>query len=680
MGNVWSYYAGENDVFDKTARLASEAHACSAFYTSFRRSAAKVVLQQDASGSTLEREEVLLSLENWVSEASVLYDEDEEFPTTISMQQELVFDLRTPGDVTRHSANESVPATLEENILKGLSSNPLSTPDSIYKILVQLGKRLGGDEFLRVVGKYPRAARLFASQQLIARSDVSNTFQMNVLRRDFSEAAAVVSKTAYGDSVLETKRNRLKETSKLLKASLDISALSITSALSLSATDLHGLSVSRSTDSFNQVMTNEMLQLLETQRSMERALAIPAGLLVGSSLVETIQKLVTLHPVHRQALLLAVDCAEQFTVPPRQFWWTLLRVLARTDQYDTLLALAGIIRPPIGYVPVVEVILDDSKHDLARNLVEVIQDTNEREQVLALLNESEDSRSDMSDVDVDSKSAKPADIDSDAIDYELVKNPNTSNEIFTCICEKYKGAAFHGDPYFIQHNLMDIKYEEGSDLTEFFLKLENAMKAAPEATESVMTEGQKSIYLYTPCPSRGMTFSVSERVDGSISRTPESIATKNERTLMASEPPTPRTEYINNVCSSCNRPHHNICYCRDLQKDLRDGRTKAGTVVSANVAFKGNSKRDHPYRNTKNRNRGRNGGNNNDKKDKRNNDGGRSGRNDNSDKPRGYDQRKKRGCASVGGDSDSSDNRRKIYVMSATRPARSRSLLLSTHH
>ncbi|POM69551.1 Gag-pol Polyprotein [Phytophthora palmivora] len=130
---------------------------------------------------------------------------------------------------------------------------------------------------------------------------------------------------------------------------------------------------------------------------------------------------------------------------------------------------------------------------------------------------------------------------------------------------------------------------------------------------------------------------------------------------MASRPPAPRTEYINNVCSYYNHPHHNTRYCRGLQKDPRDGRVKAGTVLPTNFAFKGNSKRDHPYRNTKNRNCGRNGGNNSDTKDKRNNDGDRSGRNDNRDKPRGYDQRKKRGCAPDGNDSDSSDNRRKVY-------------------
>ncbi|POM60980.1 hypothetical protein PHPALM_30079, partial [Phytophthora palmivora] len=57
----------------------------------------------------------------------------------------------------------------------------------------------------------------------------------------------------------------------------------------------------------------------------------------------------------------------------------------------------------------------------------------------------------------------------DNMHVRLVKNLTTSYEIFNYICQKYEGAAFHGDPYFIQHYLMEIKYEEGSDLTEFFL-------------------------------------------------------------------------------------------------------------------------------------------------------------------------------------------------------------------
>lgn len=78
----------------------------------------------------------------------------------------------------------------------------------------------------------------------------------------------------------------------------------------------------------------------------------------------------------------------------------------------------------------------------------------------------------------------------------LVKNLVSSYDIFQAICKKYEGVSFHGDPYFIQHLLMEIKYAKGSDLTDFFLKLENAMKAASEATESVLTDAQKSLYLF----------------------------------------------------------------------------------------------------------------------------------------------------------------------------------------
>ncbi|GMF62006.1 unnamed protein product [Phytophthora fragariaefolia] len=71
----------------------------------------------------------------------------------------------------------------------------------------------------------------------------------------------------------------------------------------------------------------------------------------------------------------------------------------------------------------------------------------------------------------------------------LVKDLETSFEIFQAICEKYEGVSSHGDLYFIQGYLMKFKYEEGSDLTDFFIKLEQAMDAGSSATESVMTDG-----------------------------------------------------------------------------------------------------------------------------------------------------------------------------------------------
>lgn len=391
MGAAWSYYA-DSDAFDKAACWSADASHSSSFYTSFRRSAAKVVLQQEASGLTSEREQAQLVLENWVGESAILYDRGEEFPSAVTMPDELSFDASKAGITNTASQNaqkddKTFPPTLEENILRGLCANPLSTTDSIYKVMVQLSKRVRGDEFLRVVGKYPRAVRLFTSEQLRARSDVHTSFRMNVLRGDYSQAASVAGKMAYSSSELDIKRDRLKGVCELLQASLETTTPSISSALMLSADEAHTQSVARSRYSFNLSMTHEMLALLETQSSMEQTLGLPPGLLAGSSLVETIQKLVTLHPAHRQALVLAVDCAEQHEVPPRQFWWTLLRVLARTDQWETLLALAGASRPPIGYVAIVEVMLDNDQHEVARTLLDTIQDPHEYHEVSALLAE-----------------------------------------------------------------------------------------------------------------------------------------------------------------------------------------------------------------------------------------------------------------------------------------------------
>ncbi|OWY99254.1 LOW QUALITY PROTEIN: hypothetical protein PHMEG_00029773, partial [Phytophthora megakarya] len=170
---------------------------------------------------------------------------------------------------------------------------------------------------------------------------------------------------------------------------------------------------------------------------------------------------------------------------------------------------------------------------------------------------------------------------------------------------------FHGDPYFIQRYLMEIKYEEGFDLTEFFLKLENAMQAASDATESVMTKGQKSIYLFHSAPKswkddlriwKGqMKYIPYEDLEQSIEGKVRDLLAQGRYTLAKGHLrlPQPRSSsgywtfglhtqgHDNaNVCSYCDRPRHNIRQCRGLQKVLRDGRVKAGTVLPANFAFK----------------------------------------------------------------------------------------------
>ncbi|KAG3002510.1 hypothetical protein PC121_g19496 [Phytophthora cactorum] len=219
---------------------------------------------------------------------------------------------------------------------------------------------------------------------------------------------------------------------------------------------------------------------------------------------------------------------------------------------------------------------------------------------------------------------------------QLVKNLAASYEIFTRICEQYEGASFHGDPYLIEHYLMEIKYEEGSDLTKFFLNLENAMKAASEATESLMTEGQKSLHLFHSMPKswkndlriwkgqlkyipyedrkqsiEGKVRDIQAQERYTLSKgTTKTSATKNERALVATGFPAQLNRDLNggDVCSYCDRPRHNIRQCRGLQRDLRDGRVKAGTFLPANVSVTSTTTHNHPYRSSKNRKQRRNNG------------------------------------------------------------------------
>ena len=81
--------------------------------------------------------------------------------------------------------------------------------------------------------------------------------------------------------------------------------------------------------------------------------------------------------------------------------------------------------------------------------------------------------------------------------------------------------------------------------------------------------------------------------------TPESEATKSERALVA---PTTDTALFtqastsSDTCAYCHIKRHTIRQCRRLQKDLRDGTVKDGTVLQANFELHGSeTHRSHPY-------------------------------------------------------------------------------------
>ncbi|KAF1336130.1 hypothetical protein FI667_g657, partial [Globisporangium splendens] len=82
----------------------------------------------------------------------------------------------------------------------------------------------------------------------------------------------------------------------------------------------------------------------------------------------------------------------------------------------------------------------------------------------------------------------------------IVDDQPTAYDVFQTLCHRYQGTKAHGDPYWIQHYLMGVKYEEGSDVTRFFLDLEEAMRNTSDVAGSIMDDEQKSIYLYHSMP------------------------------------------------------------------------------------------------------------------------------------------------------------------------------------
>ncbi|POM64435.1 LOW QUALITY PROTEIN: Polyprotein [Phytophthora palmivora] len=188
--------------------------------------------------------------------------------------------------------------------------------------------------------------------------------------------------------------------------------------------------------------------------------------------------------------------------------------------------------------------------------------------------------------------------------------------LFQKLRDRYEGSTTHRDPYYINHNLITIKYEEGTDLMELFLTFERALKAAAEATGIVMTYEQRSLCLYHAMPSSwkpdlgiwngskifipytDLKTNIERKVMDDYAKhkytiakgSPESIVTTSETALQVilntphgrDEPPRSRR---NTSCTYCQRPNHVIRDWRVLQKHLRTGTVKEGTVLLANFAI-----------------------------------------------------------------------------------------------
>ncbi|GMF51231.1 unnamed protein product [Phytophthora fragariaefolia] len=193
-----------------------------------------------------------------------------------------------------------------------------------------------------------------------------------------------------------------------------------------------------------------------------------------------------------------------------------------------------------------------------------------------------------------------------------------------------------------------------SSATRSAASLENAIKAAQEATDSVMTESQKSIYLFHSMPKswkddlriwKGQRKYIPyEDLKQSIEGKVRDIQAQERYALSKGTPETSATKIER----------------ASLQKDLQHGRVTAGIILPANFVFKGNSKRDHPYQNPKNWNQGRSNGNGHKNRRDKNNGSGRH-QNGSSGKYRNPDQGKNRPLDSDSDDEAENGSKRKVF-------------------
>ncbi|GLE10545.1 hypothetical protein PINS_up022691 [Pythium insidiosum] len=366
MGGSWSQWL-DDGTFDKEKWLNREQHK--AFYAALKQTIA--TLEPEDAGATSDddtaRAEAQYVLENWAREVAVLYDRVGDFPLILPVHEELSpSGFATSPQAGKRSAVDDPPRSQEELALRATCGDRFSTSEAVHVALQTLMERVSRDELLLLLSKYPRASRLFISQCVEASADIETPFEMMRVQRKPNQAAMIVGKLAYGEESFVKRRQRLETMAALLQSAL-------------AADD------ARAKSSFNLAMTLESLALMDYQNKLENRLGIVH--LVGASLIETVHKLLVLIPTQPDALLCAVDVAVEFAVSPQQLWYAFVKILSQTNQWRLLFALARAAtpHPPVGFTPLAEALVSEKRWDLTPELIAIIQEPEERAEIVTLL-------------------------------------------------------------------------------------------------------------------------------------------------------------------------------------------------------------------------------------------------------------------------------------------------------
>lgn len=371
MGALWS--VEQRDAVARVQTYLAPDTELAEFYAAFKRT-----VEQLPRGAT----EAGDASQVCRHELAEMYAHARELRPSMELQRDVELNEELAIPVKEEIAvNESQ----QEAVLRGLCENPLSTSEAIAQATKRLNQAFQGDEFLRIVAKYPVASRLYVSQQIQASDEVETSIRMHVLEGHTHQAAMIVGKLAYAEESTASRSQRLREMIELLQRPEATGAAPFSTEPSLSSsTGKRGIRSSSDSNAFHVLLVEDELALTKQQEALQLELRVTS--LVGGSLVETIQQLIALYPTHSTALTSAVSIAERFKLHPRQFWWSLLKILMQNKRWQLLVQLSAAPRPPIGYAAIAHELMEHNQCDVALALLPNIVDPDERHELNWLLN------------------------------------------------------------------------------------------------------------------------------------------------------------------------------------------------------------------------------------------------------------------------------------------------------
>jgi len=214
--------------------------------------------------------------------------------------------------------------------------------DLVYLVLLHIRRSRSAVDFLKIICSRKGAVDLLVAyckqQDLDMLKDIYHQVNMP------NQSAHVAVIEAYQHTALEPRMRGLKIALNLYKDT---------------------------SDQFSFKATETQIRLLLLQSELESELAVRD--LVGGSLSDTLFRLIAMGNMKR-----AQKIKSEFKVPDKRFWWVAVRAFSAKRDWPGLEQLAKSKKSPIGYMPFVEMCLEQQAREEASKYIAMLSDPSER--------------------------------------------------------------------------------------------------------------------------------------------------------------------------------------------------------------------------------------------------------------------------------------------------------------